>query len=108
MRKLKGIRFHLLGPSTTVTGIADSLKKISSERHLDFKHIIIYLKKSRSGIDPGDSKWKNLDNSLVRLWESHNIQVKVICDKEVVDQGQYLFPEMLKTGHLEISLLSSQ
>ena len=79
---------------------------MTSAYHLDFKHIIIYLQKFCDGINPEDLKWKDLDNTLVGLRRSHNIQVKVRCDEEVVDQGvQYLFPEMLKTGHLEFSLL---
>lgn len=89
-------------------------------KHKDFKRVSIcfpdlflFEGPDRFRLTVGEetySEWVDLDRTLIRLWESHMIHMKVICNikergaKVTYDDMKHLFPEMTAKKIIELEL----
>ena len=118
--KLKEVAFELETHYTAA--VAATLDRITP-KHQDFKQISLYfpclfLSRDFRLVDfrtsVGEeiySQWVDLDRILVRLWESHAIRMKVICNvrekgpKVTHDDMKYLFCGMATKERIELELI---
>lgn len=117
--KLKEVGFELNEPCAE--RVAATLDTITL-KHEDFEQVSVYFPFLflSDGTRPVDirravgeemhSQWVQLDRILVRLWESHSIRLKVICNvnekgaKVALEGMKYLLREMAAKGKIELEL----